>query len=383
MQTLSEPPTRWAWAEIDTGALRRNTRAFKSLIGARQRLCCVVKADAYGHGVERCAKVMHAAGADMFAVATVLEGVALRKAEQRLPILLLSEPPQGAIDTLLEYEIMPSVYSPEFAWAYGERAAALGRVGKYHMAINTGMNRIGVHYAEACDFRRAVDFHTGLECDGTFTHFATADEPDGWDHQLQCKRFSEAIEGLRADGFDPGIVHCDNTPGSILNPAMHFDMIRAGIGLYGLQPCERTSRVMPLEPVMSIKARVTHVCHPAMGEGVGYGFTYRVPRTRVEVCTLPIGYADGLPRVLSNRMEVLFRGRKIRQVGNICMDQCMVAISENPMHPEPEAEVGDLMVLVGRDADAKITLDELAEMCGTINYELACGFGMRLEKIYV
>ncbi len=383
MQTLSEPPTRWAWAEIDTGALRRNTRAFKSLIGARQRLCCVVKADAYGHGVERCAKVMHAAGADMFAVATVLEGVALRKAGQRLPILLLSEPPQGAIDTLLEYEIMPSVYSPEFAWAYGERAAALGRVGKYHMAINTGMNRIGVHYAEACDFRRAVDFHAGLECDGTFTHFATADEPDGWDHQLQCKRFSEAIEGLRADGFDPGIVHCDNTPGSILNPAMHFDMIRAGIGLYGLQPCERTSRVMPLEPVMSIKARVTHVCHPAMGEGVGYGFTYRVPRTRVEVCTLPIGYADGLPRVLSNRMEVLFRGRKIRQVGNICMDQCMVAISENPMHPEPEAEVGDLMVLVGHDDDAKITLDELAEMCGTINYELACGFGMRLEKIYV
>ncbi len=140
MQTLSEPPTRWSWVEIDTGALRRNTRAFKSLIGSRQRLCCVVKADAYGHGAAACAKIMHAAGADMFAVATVLEGAALRASGVKLPILLLSEPPVTAIDMLLENDIMPSVYTPEFAWAYGERAAALGRVGKYHMAINTGID---------------------------------------------------------------------------------------------------------------------------------------------------------------------------------------------------------------------------------------------------
>ena len=195
---------------------------------------------------------------------------------------------------------MLSVYSPEFAWAYGERAASLGKVGKYHMAINTGMNRIGVHYTEVVDFRRSVDFHAGLQCDGTFTHFATADEPDGWDHQLQCKRFSEAVACLRDAGFDPGIVHCDNTPGSILNPAMHFDIYPGGIGLYGLQPCERTRAVLPLEPVMSIKARVTHTCHPAMGEGVGYGFTYRVPRTRVEICTLPIGMRRLAARALQS-----------------------------------------------------------------------------------
>lgn len=127
---------------------------------------------------------------------------------------------------------------------------------------------------------------------------------------------------------------------------------------------------------------MTHACHPAMGEGVGYGFTYRVPRTRVEICTLPIGYADGLPRVLSNRMEVLFDGRRVRQVGNICMDQCMVAISETPCARHPR-RVGDLMTIVGRDGEARITLDELAAACQTINYELACGFGMRLEKIYV
>lgn len=385
MQTLSEPPTRWAWTEIDTGALRRNTRAFKSLIGSRQRLCCVVKADAYGHGAAACAKIMHAAGADVFAVATVLEGKALRESGVKLPILMLSEPPVGAIDTLLEYEIMPSIYTPEFAWAYGERAAALGRVGKFHMAINTGMNRIGVHYTDVVDFRRSVDFHMGLECDGTFTHFATADEPTGWDHQLQCKRFTEAIAALRDENIDPGIVHCGNTPGSILNKNMHFDMIRAGIGLYGLQPCERTASVLPLEPVMSVRARVTNTMFPAMGEGVGYGFTYRVPRSRVEICTLPIGYADGLPRILSNRMSVLFDGKRIQQVGNICMDQFMVSIASESFRPTPvhEAEIGDLMTVVGRDGDAEITLDELADLCGTINYELACGFGMRLEKIYV
>ena len=383
MQTVSEPSTRWAWAEIDTGALRRNTRAFKSLIGARQRLCCVVKADAYGHGAPACAKIMHAAGADMFAVATVKEGIALRESGVKLPILMLSEPPVTAIDDLLGNQIMPSIYTPEFALAYGERAVELNLVGKYHLAIETGMNRIGVHYADVVEFRRGIDFHRGLQCDGVFTHFATADEPDGWDHQLQCKRFEEAVAALRDAGFECGIVHCDNTPASVLNPATHFDMIRAGIGLYGLQPCDRMAAALPLEPVMSIRTRVTNVAWPAMGEGVGYGYTYRVPRARVQVCTLPIGYADGLSRTLSNRMEVLFHGERRRQVGNICMDQCMVAITETSERPVEEAEIGDLMTIVGRDGDAEITMDEMARLRGTINYEVACGFGMRLEKMYV
>lgn len=383
MPMLKEPQDRWAWVEIDTGALRRNTRAFKSLVGARKRLCCVVKADAYGHGVAACAKIMHAAGADMFAVATVGEGVELRQAGQRLPVLVLSEPPTTAIDTLLEFDIMPAVFTPEFALAYGERAVELGRVGKYHMAIDTGMNRVGVRYAEALEFRRGIDFHRGLLCDGTFTHFATADEPDGWDYQLQRKRFEETVGELVAAGFDCGIVHCDNTPASILDTDSHFDMIRAGIGLYGLQPCGRTASVLPLEPVMSVRARVTNTMYPAMGEGVGYGYTYRVPRARVEICTLPLGYADGLARVLSNRMEVLFGGERIRQVGNICMDQCMVAISETSLRPVVEAEVGDLMTIVGRDGDAEITIDEMARLRGTINYEVACDFGMRLEKVYL
>lgn len=383
MPSSKEPATRWAWVEIDQGALRRNTRAFKNLLGYGKRLCCVVKADAYGHGAVQCAKIMHATGADMFAVATVSEGVQLREGGIKSPILVLNEPPIDACDTLLEYQIMPSVYSSEFALAYGERAVEMGCVGKYHMAIETGMNRIGVHFTDVLEFRREIDFHRGIECDGVFTHFATADDPDGWDYRLQCTRFSEAVAAMKDAGFECGIVHCSNTPASMLDHSMQFDMIRAGIGLYGLQPCEKSAPIMPLEPVMSVRARVTRTIHPAMGEGVGYGFTFRVPRARVQVCTIPVGYADGLSRTLSNKMDVLYRGQRIRQVGNICMDQCMVAIQQTPARQMPEAEVGDLITIVGKDGDAVISMDEIARLRGTINYEVACGFGMRLEKVYI
>ena len=383
MPSSKEPATRWAWVEIDQGALRRNTRAFKNLLGYGKRLCCVVKADAYGHGAVQCAKIMHATGADMFAVATVSEGVQLREGGIKSPILVLNEPPIDACDTLLEYQIMPSVYSSEFALAYGERAVEMGCVGKYHMAIETGMNRIGVHFADVLEFRREIDFHRGIECDGVFTHFATADDPDGWDYRLQCTRFSEAVAAMKDAGFECGIVHCSNTPASMLDHSMQFDMIRAGIGLYGLQPCEKSAPIMPLEPVMSVRARVTRTIHPAMGEGVGYGFTFRVPRARVQVCTIPVGYADGLSRTLSNKMDVLYRGQRIRQVGNICMDQCMVAIQQTPARQMPEAEVGDLITIVGKDGDAVISMDEMARLRGTINYAGACGVGMRLEKVYI
>lgn len=383
MAVRNQLETRWAWVEVDRGALRKNVRAFRRLLRGRERLCCVVKADAYGHGANECCQIMQQAGADMFAVATVAEGVQLREAGIKLPVLVLSEPPIEAIPTLLAYNVMPSVYTVEFALAYGECAVQAGTVGRYHLAIETGMNRIGVPCTDALEFRRSIDFHRGLECDGVFTHFATADDPDGWDYQLQRKRFDEAVAALRDAGLDVGTVHCDNTPATIFDPASHYDMVRVGIGLYGLMPCESARERIELAPVMSVRARVTRTAHPAMGEGVGYGFTYRVPRTTVQICTLPIGYADGLARTLSNRMEVLYRGQRVRQVGNICMDQCMVAIQQTTVRPMPEAEVGDVMTIVGRDGDDEITMDEMAALRGTINYEVACGFGMRLDKVYV
>jgi alanine racemase len=371
---------------VDQGALRRNTRAFKDTLEPGVRMMCVVKSDAYGHGAVPCAKIMHAAGADQFAVATVDEGVRLREGGITWPVLLLSEPPVESVQTLIDNDIMPSVYTAEFALAYGECAAASGTVGKYHLAVDTGMTRIGVSPSDVVEFRRSIDFHRGLECAGTFTHFATADVVGDWDWELQFKHFREAVAAMRDAGFDCGIVHCDNTPGTLLHPEAHLDMCREGIGLYGLHPAETTVPRLELEPVMSVRARVTRVVEPPVGTGVGYGLTYRVPKRNIQIATIPVGYSDGLSRTLSGRMDLLVNGTRVRQVGNICMDQCMFAVDVNSvraLNPARPVAYGDVVTVLGRDGDERITAEEMAGLRGTINYEVVCDFGMRLEKIYV
>lgn len=380
------PDTRWSWVEIDKGALRRNTRAFKEKLEPGVRMMAVVKADAYGHGAVECVKVMHAAGADQFAVATVEEGLELRRAGLTWPILILSEPPMECVQTLIENDIMPSVYTPEFALAYGECAAAFDKVGKYHLAIETGMTRIGVGWKDALEFRHSIDFHRGLSCAGTFTHFATADVPNDWTFGLQYRRFTEAVAEMRDAGVDCGLVHCDNTPATVLHPETHLDMCRVGVGLYGMQPAESTRPHISLDPVMSVRARVTRVVYPPVGSGVGYGQTYSVARQNVQIATFPIGYADGLARSLSGKMDVLVHGTRCPQVGNICMDQCMFAVDVNTTRaarPMDEVHYGDLVTVMGVDGDERITAEEIAGLRGTINYEVTCNFGARLEKVYI
>ena len=386
MDTTKCPHNRWSWVEIDLSALRRNTTAFKRQMARGVQMMCVVKADAYGHGAVACAKTMHAAGASQFAVATVDEGVALRRAGIEWPILILSEPPVDCVDQLVEFDLMPSVYTADFALALGEAAAAANKVAKYHLILDTGMTRIGVRRRDVIELRRTIDFHRGLECAGTFTHFATADVPDDWDFALQLNRFQEAVAALRGAGLETGLVHCDNTPGTILHPECQFDMCRVGIGLYGLHPADTTRARIALEPVMSVRGRVTRVIYPQVGDGVGYGMTYRVPKQNIQIATVPIGYADGLSRTLSNKMEVLVGGGRARQVGNICMDQFMFAVDVNTTRPycptSPVAE-GDVVTLIGRDGDHQITADDHAALRGTINYEVVCDFGLRLQKVYV
>lgn len=380
------PDTRWSWVEIDKGALRRNTRAFKEKLEPGVRMMAVVKADAYGHGAVECVKVMHAAGADQFAVATVEEGLELRRAGLTWPILILSEPPMECVQTLIENDIMPSVYTPEFALAYGECAAAFDKVGKYHLAIETGMTRIGVGWKDALEFRHSIDFHRGLSCTGTFTHFATADVPNDWTFGLQYRRFTEAVAEMRAAGVDCGLVHCDNTPATVLHPETHLDMCRVGVGLYGMQPAESTRPHISLDPVMSVRARVTRVVYPPVGSGVGYGQTYSVARQNVQIATFPIGYADGLARSLSGKMDVLVHSTRCPQVGNICMDQSMFAVDVNTTRaarPMGEVHYGDLVTVMGADGDERITAEEIAGLRGTINYEVTCNFGARLEKVYI
>jgi len=290
---VSVPEDRWAWVEVDLAALRRNAKALKAQIRPGTKMMAVIKADAYGHGAVACAKTLHSAGADQFAVATVAEGVALRQAGIVWPILILSQPPVGCVGTLVEYDLMPSVYEVDFALALGEAAAASGKVAKYHLALDTGMTRIGVRRGDVVEMRRAIDFHRGIECAGTFTHFATADVIGDWDFALQLNRFQEEVQALHDAGLETGLVHCDNTPGTILHHECQFDMCRVGIGLYGLHPAETTVPRIQLDPVMSVRALVTRAVYPEVGDGVGYGLTWRVPKRNIQVATVPIGYADG------------------------------------------------------------------------------------------
>ena len=380
------PQDRWAWIEIDLSAVRHNVKAFKAQLSRGVKMMCVVKADAYGHGAAQCAKAMQSVGADQFAVATVDEGVELRCSGIDNPILVLSEPPVTSIPDLVRFDIMPSVYTVDFALAYGEASAAANKVGRYHLAIDTGMTRIGVRREDLLEVRGSIDFHRGLECAGTFTHFATADVLDNWDFDLQVNRFIEAVTALKNAGYELGLVHADNTPGTVLHKDIHFDMVRVGIGLYGLHPSKLTIPRIDLQPVMSVRGRVTRVVYPAVGDGVSYGMTWRVPRNNIQVATVPIGYADGLARCLSNRMDVLTRGDRVRQVGNICMDQFMIAVDTAGTHankPAHEIRYGDVVTLIGKDGDLEITADEMADLRETINYEVVCNFGARLDKVYI
>jgi len=246
------------------------------------------------------------------------------------------------------------------------------------------MNRVGVHYSDAGDFLRTIDFHRGLTLQGIFTHFATADSLDTLELRKQLDHFNHARETIRYMGIKPGIVHAAGSAALIRFRETHFDMVRPGLALYGLHASDITRELINLKPAMSVHARVGFLKPVPVGEGVGYGFTYRSPGN-VQIATIPIGYADGLSRVLSNRLDVLVNGRVFPQVGSICMDACMfeVDMRSTPLKPRAEIEVGDEVVLVGRSGALEITLEDMARALGTINYDLACRFGMRLARNYV
>ncbi len=367
---------RWAWAEIDLAAIAANVRTLKALTSAGTRFMAVVKADGYGHGAVPVARAALAAGATNLGVATVDEAIELRRAGITAPVQVLSEPPVDTVETLIEHGIVPTLMSREFAGALARFAAARGMEAVYHLKVDTGMNRIGVRAEEAPAFAAALKEFPGLRLEGTFTHFATADVPGDWEMTRQLQRFNDALAAMRTEGVDPGIVHAANSAGTILYPEAHFDMVRCGIALYGLHPDKSTYTEIKLIPAMSVKARATIVKRIGMGEGVSYGLTWHAGAP-TRIATLPLGYADGVHRALSNRMSVLGSGERLQQVGRICMDQFMVEVPRGI-----DAARGDEFVLVGEQGAERIAMDEVADLAGTINYEMACSLGMRLERIY-
>ncbi len=379
-----ETVPRGAWVEIDLSAIAHNLRAIRRRVGARHQIMAVVKADAYGHGAVPVSKTALENGADQLGVSTIEEAVELREAGIEAPILILSQPPMRSIPYLLAYDIMPTVTTTEFALALGEEADLHGMVAKYHLAVDTGMNRIGVFYLDTVDFMESINFHRGLECAGVFTQFATADDVSDWDFQKQLKRFRESLRLMNNARISTGLVHCANSAAIERFPESYFDMVRVGISMYGLLSGPNMSDNDDLRPAMSVKAQITFVKEPQMGEGVSYGFNYRVAKP-VQIATLPLGYADGVHRELSGRMKVLCQGNPCQQVGAICMDQMMIEIPHDYSMGRlvDGAEIGDEVVIIGEQGDLEITADMMAEELGTISYEIVCDFGLRLPHIYV
>lgn len=365
---------RPAWVEVDTGAIERNVRTLKALTPAGTLFMAVVKADGYGHGAAEAARAAIKGGADRLGVATLEEAEALRAAGVNAPLHLLAEPPAEAASLLIDFGVVATLATREFAAALSRAAAHAGKEAVYHLKIDTGMNRIGVCAEEAAEMAAWLRDMPGLVFEGAFTHFATADVPGDWEFGRQLDRFGAAIEAMRTEGSRPRIVHAANSAATILHPETHFDMVRCGIAIYGLEPAPSTRGLVPLEPAMSVKSRVSFVKRIGLGDGVSYGFTWHAsgPTT---IATLPVGYADGVHRVLSNTMSVLIGGRRCPQVGRVCMDQLMVEVP-----PGVQVRPGDEAVLVGSQGGESIAMDEVAERAGTINYEMACGFALRMRR---
>jgi alanine racemase len=369
-------PTRNAWVEVDTAAVSRNVAALKALTRPRTVFMAVVKADGYGHGAAEVARAALAGGADRLGVATVAEGSALRDAGIMVPIQVLSEPPADAMPEVVASGLVPTIFLPETAAALSAAAIRAGvRVG-YHLKVDTGMNRIGVPAEETAELVMGLSSIPGIALEGVFTHFATADIPGDWDFETQMERFRRALDELRDNGVAPGTVHAANSPATILHPEAHFDMVRCGIAIYGLHPAPSTHDRVTLEPAMTVKARVSNVHRVGVGDGVSYGHVWRAS-TPTDIATLPLGYADGLHRILSDRIRVLVHGVPCRQVGRICMDQCMFEVPRTT-----SVFVGDEVVIVGAQGSERIPLEEVAGHAGTINYEMATAFALRLPRVY-
>lgn len=367
---------RAARAEVDLGAIAGNTRVLAEL--ARPAgLCAVVKADGYGHGAIAVSRVALRAGASWLAVALVEEAAVLRKSGIDAPILLLSQPRAGDVPAAVRYDVRVTVYTAEGVRAVAAAAREAGTVARVHLKVDTGMNRVGARPAEVAALVDAVSACPELELEALWTHCAVADEPGHPFTDQQLDRFEATVAGLEAKGRRPPLLHAANSAAAIEHPRARFDLVRSGIALYGIAPSPALAGRLPIRPALSLKAEVSMVKRVRAGEGISYGLRHRFERDTT-VATVPIGYADGVPRRLSLvGGQVLVGGRRRPMVGVVTMDQLMVDCGDDPV------AVGDEVVLLGRQGDEEIPADEWARALDTIAYEIVCGIGPRVPRVYL
>lgn len=363
-------------AVVDLAAYEANLDHVRRLVGPRVRLCPVVKADAYGHGMLPLARRAVACGASMLAVATVPEGIALREAGIAVPVLLLFEPLPEAFEAVVAHELTLLCATAAAARELARIAAKLGRTATVHIGVDTGMNRQGMPLRIAEAEIRSLWGLPQLRVAGIATHFPDADADDGEFTARQIDRFRALVAHLAAEGIRFGMVHAANSAGIVAHPGGHFDMVRPGLMTYGVWPTAVSPPDSPLRPVLRWETSVTQVKEVARGDSVSYGRTF-VASERMRIATLPIGYADGYPVALSNTGEVLIHGQRCPVRGRVCMDQIVVEVTHLA-----DVAAGDTAVLIGRDGAAQITAEALAARAGTIPYEVLTRIGARAARIY-
>jgi alanine racemase len=372
---------RQAWGDVDLGAVRDNTRALAEL-ARPAALLAVVKADGYGHGAAPVAKAALDAGATWLGVALVEEGAALRGEGIDAPILVLSEPPLPAAPVVVSERLTPVVYTPAGIEALAKANVHADAPLPVHLKVDTGMHRVGCAPDAALDLVDAIAARDELELEGICTHFANADDLDRAHTEGQIARFNELLSELTTRGMRPKLVHAANSAGLLNHPDARYDLVRCGIALYGVAPAPELADRVALRPVLSLRAQVSHVRDLDAGDRVSYGLRYALPQAG-RVATVPVGYADGVPRNLGLAGgEVLIRGNRYPIAGTVTMDQLMVDVTGMPSS-DGHVEAGDDVVLLGRDGNEEITAQEWAERLGTIGYEIVTGIGPRVPRRYV
>ncbi len=362
------------YVTVDMDVIAANFRAIAQKAGVP--VMAIIKADAYGHGAIALARELEGSCA-FFGVSSVLEALELRKAGIRTPILNLGQIPTAAFAAAIREGIRPAIFRYEDACELSRVAVELGIEAPFHLAVDTGMSRIGFQITEQdADICAQISRLPGIAAEGIFSHFATADSDDLTRASRQAERFDAFCKMLEKRGVKIPFRHLDNSAG-IVNFEKHYDMARAGIILYGLYPSEAVDiRSIGLKPALEWTSRVTHVKTLEAGREIGYGGTYTTTEPTV-VATVPVGYADGYKRTLSNKFYVLIRGQKAPILGRICMDQMMVDVTHIP-----GVETGDKVVLIGKDGDRQITAEQIGEAAQSFNYEFVCGISRRVPRYY-
>jgi len=343
-------------------------------------IMAVVKADAYGHGVFETVPTLLENGASRLAVSMLDEAIQLREFGIKVPILVLGYTEPSRAEDIIKYNITQTVFSHELAKALSDAAVKLGRQAKIHIKIDTGMGRVGFKpgYGAVKDVVRISEL-PGIIIEGLFSHFASADEADPEYTRLQFERFESIVQELNRIGILIPVKHIANSAAVIQYPNLHLNMVRPGIILYGLYPSDEVDRkLIDIRPAMELKAKVVHVKEVEEGTPISYGRTF-VTKRKSRIATLPIGYADGFSRLLSNKGRVLIHGQYAPIVGTICMDQCMVDVTDI----DGEVKTGDEAVIFGVQGNNRITVEEIAELCNTINYEVVCLIGKRIPRVYL